>query len=78
MDDRHVRILLRHAIAPLVVHCPANVRPPWLLPVFSVLLPNMHQRWAGRGAAGGGARLGGAAACSRMSGLERQLATRRR
>jgi hypothetical protein len=46
MDDRHIRILLRHAVTSLVVHCPVAVRPPWLLPLLSVLLPNMHNRCA--------------------------------
>ena len=73
MDDRHARILLRHAVGPLVAHCPVGVRPPWLVPLFAPLLPDMHRRltggWARVAAAGGSAADGAAAAAA----LQQQL-----
>jgi hypothetical protein len=42
MDQRHLRTLLRHAVQPLVTHCPPAVRPPWLAPVFNEVMPLLH------------------------------------
>jgi hypothetical protein len=42
LDQRHLRTLLRHAILPLVTHCPPPVRPPWLAPVFNEAMPLLH------------------------------------
>lgn len=42
MDQRHLRTLLRHAVQPLVTHCPPAVRPPWLVPVFNEVMPLLH------------------------------------
>lgn len=56
MDQRHLRMLLRHAIIPLTTHCPVEFRPAWLLPVFSVLMPSMYntlgQQWSRLGQTG--------------------------
>lgn len=48
MEDRHLRILLRHGLTPLMVHCPVQARSTWLLPVLSVLVPLMHGRLSSR------------------------------
>uniref|UniRef100_A0A383WPV4 Uncharacterized protein n=1 Tax=Tetradesmus obliquus TaxID=3088 RepID=A0A383WPV4_TETOB len=48
MEDRHLRILLRHGLTPLMVHCPVQARPAWLLPILSGMLPLMHGRLSSR------------------------------
>jgi exportin-5 len=48
MEDRHLRILLRHGLTPLMVHCPVQARPAWLLPILSSMLPLMHGRLSSR------------------------------
>jgi hypothetical protein len=48
MQDHHMKIFLRHALTPLLTNCPVPVRPPWLLPVLSKLLPFMHDKLAAR------------------------------
>jgi hypothetical protein len=62
MEDRHLKLLLRHAVTAFLVHCPQPVRPPWLLPVLSRLLPSMQARlttkWAAVAAAAAGAGSG--------------------
>ena len=67
-DNRHLRILLRHGITPIVKYCPPAVRPPWLLPIFGVLMPLMHgvltegwQRVAATAAGAGGSGSSGGA-----------------
>lgn len=43
MDQRHMRVLLRHVIVPWVVACPVNQRGRWLLPMFRELIPLLHR-----------------------------------
>ncbi|KAF6261995.1 armadillo-type protein [Scenedesmus sp. NREL 46B-D3] len=62
MEDWHLRILLRHGLTPLMVHCPVAARPAWLLPILSSMLPLMHGRlssgWGQVAAAAAGAGSG--------------------
>lgn len=44
IEDRHLKLLFRHALTPFLSSCPRQVRPPWLLPILSRLLPHMHER----------------------------------
>jgi hypothetical protein len=44
MEDRHLKLLFRHVMTSFLASCPRQVRPPWLLPILSKLLPHMHER----------------------------------
>lgn len=63
MEVWHLRILLRHGLTPLIVHCPVQARSAWLLPILSELVPLMHSRLTAQwgqvaAAAAGGSRSG--------------------
>jgi exportin-5 len=44
MEDRHLKLLFRHVMTALIGSCPNHVRPPWLTPIFTRLMPHMHER----------------------------------
>ena len=76
LEDRHLKVLFRHSVTSLLASCPRAVRPPWLLPMLSKLLPHMHERlgakWQQLQAAASGSNSGAAANGSQQQQQQQQ------
>lgn len=44
LEERHLRLLLRHVALPVMRRCPRPLRPRWLGPMLGGFLPGMERR----------------------------------